>query len=139
MVSLQVDYMYGFMRRVLAEIGPRESCGEGERRLSSWLLREWPPIADRIWREPFTCHPRAFLGSLNVSVVCFFVAAALYWAGLPSGGLPFALACPLPILRARGQYAESSSFLRFCSPWHDPCVGEKSCVYRLCSPCPGPV
>ncbi len=105
-VSSQLDTMQEFMRRVLAEIGPRESAGEGERRLGEWLLREWRPVVDRVWREPFTCHPRAFLGSLSLSVACYFLAAICYWAGWPWVGLPFAVICPLPALLEVGGYRE---------------------------------
>jgi hypothetical protein len=104
--SDQVDYMYRFMRRVLTEIGPRESCGEGERRLADMLVMEWQSICDRVRLEAFTCHPRAFLGSVRISAVCYFLAAAFFWWRQPWLGLPFALVCPLPALLEVGTYRE---------------------------------
>jgi hypothetical protein len=104
--SSQLDYMYRLMRRVLAEIGPRESGGEGERRLADLLVTEWQPICDRVSQEAFTCHPRAFLGSIRISVVCYSLAAAFCWWRLPWLGLPFALACPWPALLEVGASRE---------------------------------
>ena len=34
------DFMWGFMEQVLAEIGPRPSCREGERKLAFDVLRD---------------------------------------------------------------------------------------------------
>lgn len=73
------DYMYGLVKRVIDEIGPRPACSEAEKKLGLLVAEEWRPVCDRIETEPFTCHPGAFLGFIPLSVLMYFAAAVLYW------------------------------------------------------------
>jgi hypothetical protein len=49
------DYMFGLLKKVIDEIGPRASCSEAEKRLGRLLVKEWKPICDRVDVEAFTC------------------------------------------------------------------------------------
>lgn len=73
------DYMYGLVKRVIDEIGPRPACSEAEKRLGRLLVEEWQPVCDRIEVESFTCRPGAFLGVIRLSALLYFVAVILYW------------------------------------------------------------
>ena len=73
------DYMFGLVKRVIDEIGPRPSCSEEEKRLGRLLVEEWKLICDRIDIETFTCSPSAFLGFIPLSVLLYFAAVILYW------------------------------------------------------------
>jgi len=74
------DEMLRLMETVLEEIGPRESCGEAERRLGETLRRRWSELGHSVQGESFRCHPRAFLGFIPFSVGLYLGAAACYWA-----------------------------------------------------------
>ena len=71
--------MYGLLKKVIDEIGPRPACSEAERKLAGLLVGEWTPRTDSVSVETFTCHPDAFLGFLRLSVAAYLVALALYW------------------------------------------------------------
>lgn len=71
--------MFGLLKRVIDEIGPRPSCSDEEKRLGRLLVEEWEPFCDRVDVETFTCSPTAFLGFIRVSVLLFFAAVILYW------------------------------------------------------------
>ncbi len=73
------DYMYGLVKKVIDEIGPRPSCSDEEKRLGRLLVEEWKPICDKVETETFTCSPTAFLGYIRFSVTLFFAAVVLYW------------------------------------------------------------
>ena len=65
--------------RVLEEIGPRESCGEAERRLGALLAERWRALGLDVRGERFLCHPRAFLGSISLSVILYLAAVISFW------------------------------------------------------------
>ena len=73
------DYMFGLVKKVIDDIGPRPSCSEEEKRLGRLLVKEWQPFCDRVEAETFNCSPHAFLGFIPVSVLLYFAAVALYW------------------------------------------------------------
>jgi hypothetical protein len=73
------DYMHRLVQRVVSEIGPRESCGDGEKQLGRLLVKEWEPLCDSVATEPFSCHPRAFLGFLPAYALLYLAAVACYW------------------------------------------------------------
>ena len=84
------DYMFGLIKKVIDEIGPRPSCSEAEKKLGRLLVEEWKPICDKVDVEPFICSPTAFLGSLYLMVVFYSAAVILYWF-LPPLALAFAV------------------------------------------------
>ena len=72
-------YMHGLVQNVVSEIGPRESCGDGEKQLGQLLVKEWGPLCDSVTTESFACHPRAFLGFLPAYALLYLAAVACYW------------------------------------------------------------
>jgi len=73
------DYMFGLVKRVIDDIGPRPPCSEKEKRLGHVLVEEWKSICDRIHVETFTCSPTAFLGFIRLLALLYFIAVILYW------------------------------------------------------------
>lgn len=84
--------MLTFMARVLAEIGPRPSCGPAERRLADALEADLRPCCEQVSRQAFTCHPDAHLGLFPYLVGGYLVALAAYWLLPPVAAL---VACAL--------------------------------------------
>jgi hypothetical protein len=69
---------------LLAEAGPRPSCGPAERALGERLAADWSAFADEVRLEPFVCHPAAFLGFIAPACVASIAAAVLLAVGLPA-------------------------------------------------------
>ncbi len=74
-----IDYMYGLLQTVLAEIGPRESCSDNERRLGRYLSDQWSALGHQVRTESFLCHPKAFLGFIPIAALLYLAAAIFYW------------------------------------------------------------
>lgn len=73
------DSMHAFVRTVLEEIGPRESCSENERRLGRRLAERWRALGLDVRTESFTCHPKAFLGFIPIATALYLLATVAYW------------------------------------------------------------
>jgi Peptidase family M28 len=73
------DYMYKLVDKVITEIGPRESCGEQEKKLGRLMVTELKPGCDRVDVETFKCSPKAFLGAFPFLVVGYVAAVILYY------------------------------------------------------------
>ncbi len=73
------SYMHGLVDRVMREIGPRESCGEAEKRLGRLFAEEIRPACERVETEEFSCAPRAFLGFFPYLVLLYLAGVALYY------------------------------------------------------------
>lgn len=73
-------YMYGLVDRVMKEIGPRESCGEAEKRLGGLFAKEVEPACERVEVEEFTCAPKAFLGFFPYLVLLYLAGVVMYYA-----------------------------------------------------------
>jgi len=79
LASKYQDYMFGLLKKVIDEIGPRPPCSEAEKKLGRLLVDEWKPVCDRVDVEPFTCSPTAHFGSLYIIVLFYFAAVIFYW------------------------------------------------------------
>ena len=73
------DYMYELVGRAVADIGPRESCSEEEKRLGRLYTQEIEPACERVEVEEFTCSPKAFLGSFPFLVLLYLAGVVLYY------------------------------------------------------------
>jgi hypothetical protein len=71
--------MHAFIESVLADIGPRESCSENERRLGERLGERWRAVGLEVRTERFTCHPKAFLGFIPFAALLYLAATVAYW------------------------------------------------------------
>ncbi len=74
-----VDYMYSLIKKVMREIGPRESCSEEERRLGRLFAGEIAGACDRVAFETFTCSPAAFMGFFPYMVALYLCGVVLYF------------------------------------------------------------
>lgn len=110
--SRYTDYMFGLVKTVIDEIGPRPSCSEEEKRLGRLLVEEWKSICDRIDVEAFTCSPSAFLGFIPLSVLLYFAAVILYWFFPPLSFLMITISLSVGILELN--YREFVDFLFPC-------------------------
>ena len=73
------EEMYGLVRSVLEQIGPRESCSENERRLGRVLAERWTAAGLEVKTESFTCRPKAFLGFIPFAALLYLAATIAYW------------------------------------------------------------
>ncbi len=107
--SRYTDYMFGLVKTVIDEIGPRPSCSEEEKRLGRLLVEEWKSICDRIDVETFTCSPSAFLGFIPIFVLFYFAAVILYWFFPPLSFVMITISLSVGILELN--YREFVDFL----------------------------
>jgi len=98
LASRYQDYMFGLLKKVIDEIGPRPACSEAEKKLGRLLVEEWKPICDRVDVEPFTCSPHAFIGSIPLSASLCLAAIILYWFLPPLALLIAAFSCSIVVL-----------------------------------------
>lgn len=73
------DYMFGLIKKVIDEIGPRPACSEAEKKLGRLLVEEWKPICDRVDVEQFTCSPSALQYSWLLMGLFYFATIIIYW------------------------------------------------------------
>jgi len=73
------DYMYELVDRAVADIGPRESCSEEEKRLGRMYAQEIEPMCEKVEVEEFRCKPKAFLGSFPFLVLLYLAGVVFYY------------------------------------------------------------
>ncbi len=72
------DYMYDFVNKVIDEVGPRMPCSPQEAKAAQIIKEEFEKTCDDVVIEPFTCHPRAFLGWIKVDVIMVSISMIFY-------------------------------------------------------------
>ena len=72
------DYMHEFVKKVIDEAGPRMPCSPQEAKAAQIIKEEFEKTCDDVVVEPFTCHPRAFLGWIKVDIVMVSISLILY-------------------------------------------------------------
>jgi len=110
LASKYQDYMFGLLKKVIDEIGPRAPCSEAEKKLGHLLVEEWKPICDRVDVEPFMCSPTAADGSIPLLAFFYLVAVILYWF-LPPLALVLAIVSCSILLLEIIRYREFVDFL----------------------------
>ncbi len=78
-VLTQQEPMYQFIDEVLSTIGPRESCSTAERKLGERVAAAWEKLGFEVRREPYSCHPAAFLAGIPIGAIMYAIAVVLYW------------------------------------------------------------
>ncbi|MEZ3497212.1 MAG: hypothetical protein K1V97_06540, partial [Lachnospiraceae bacterium] len=71
------NYTLREVKKVCAEIGPRESGEESERKAQAYIAESMKNVADSVETEEFELHPKAFMGWVLVDVVLMIVSAVL--------------------------------------------------------------
>ena len=104
------DYMFGLLKKVIDEIGPRPACSEAEKKLGRLLVAEWKPVCDRVDVEPFTCSPTAWIGSSYILALLYFATVILYWFLPPLALAIAAINCSIGFLEVF-RYREIVDFL----------------------------
>lgn len=118
------EFMYALLEAALREIGPRESCSENERRLGSRLAEEWRALGLEVRVEPFTCHPKAFLGFIPFASLLYLAATIFYWIW------PF-VAFLLAAVAAAALWFELLRYREFLDPLFPEARGENvAAVFR---------
>ena len=62
------------VKKVCAEIGPRESGEESERKAQAYVAESMKGVADSVEVEDFEVHPKAFMGWVLVDVVMMIIS-----------------------------------------------------------------
>jgi len=73
------DYMYNFIERIIKECGPRMPCSPQEAKSADLIKVEFEKVCDSSHLEPFTCHPRAFIGYIKVMVLMILISFLSYF------------------------------------------------------------
>jgi hypothetical protein len=73
-----VEYMFGFIKRVCQDIGPRPGTSENESKAGQMIRKEYERFCDEVEVEPFTCRPGGFLGILTIIPVLQALATVVY-------------------------------------------------------------
>ncbi len=74
---MYANYVVKNVKRICKEVGPRPSGSEKELEAQNWMAEELKTTCDSVNVEPFTLHPWAFMGWIQVTVFCAVVASAL--------------------------------------------------------------
>ena len=85
------QYMYDFIDRIIKDIGPRMPCSEPEEKAAKVIKGELEKTCDAVKIEPFTCHPRAFLGWIQIVILMVIGSAACCLFLMPY--IPIIAAC----------------------------------------------
>ena len=72
------DYMYNLVNKIVDEVGPRMSCSPQEAEGAKIIKSELEKVCDEVIIEPFTCHPKAFLGWIKILCVFSYVSMIVY-------------------------------------------------------------
>jgi Peptidase family M28 len=76
-------YMYNFIDRIIKEVGPRIPCSQPEAQAAEIIKGELQKTCDDIKIEPFTCHPRGFLGWIRVDILLVLGSLLSYFFLIP--------------------------------------------------------
>ncbi|GAB4322515.1 MAG: hypothetical protein Kow0069_27280 [Promethearchaeota archaeon] len=89
-----------FVKRVVDEVGPRVPCSPAEAEAAEVVRAEMEGICDEVAVEPFTCHPRAFLGWIRLDLGLVLLSFFLYYLAALLGARWLALVASVPALVA---------------------------------------
>lgn len=85
------DYMFGFIEAICEKIGPRESGSDEELKAADAIEEEFKKYCDSTSKEPFECHPEAFLGFIKYSALLTLIGLIAYWSSF----FPYVTGLPL--------------------------------------------
>lgn len=78
------EYMYDVIQKIIDEAGCRMPCSPQEAKGAEMIKAEMEKTCDEAIIEPFTCHPRAFLGWIRIVIImvlssfgCFYLTQLL--------------------------------------------------------------
>ncbi len=97
-----LDFMTAGIRTACRHFRGRCAGSQAERRCQQYFKRLLAPWCDAVNLEPFTLHPKAFLGWLALAGGLNLCSLGLYWAGL---------LLPAPLFPALGLAASAGALL----------------------------
>jgi hypothetical protein len=72
-------YLYTIIDKIIDECGPRMPCSEEEAQAADIIKSELNKSCDETKIEPFSCHPRAFLGFIKINVLMVFTSFLIFF------------------------------------------------------------
>ena len=72
------DYMYDVIQKIIDEAGCRMPCSPQEAKGAEIIKGELSKTCDEVEIEPFTCHPRAFLGYIKIEIIIALSSLLLF-------------------------------------------------------------
>lgn len=91
---MYANYVARNIKKICKETGPRPCGSDKELQAQQWMADELKTTCDEVNIESFDVHPAAFMGWVQVAVVCGVGAAVLLFLThfLPSLAVPFVIA-----------------------------------------------
>ncbi len=74
---MYANYVMRNIKKVCKEVGPRDAGSPEELKAQEWMAEDLKATCDEVKIEPFSMHPRAFMGWIQVMVFAATAAAAL--------------------------------------------------------------
>lgn len=74
---MYANYVVKNVKNICKNVGPRPSGSEKELEAQNWMAEELKTTCDEVKVEPFKLHPHAFMGWVELTVVCAVAAVAL--------------------------------------------------------------
>ncbi len=71
--------MHEYLSKLVNEYGPRAPGSEEETEAGKDIQEELERFADSVDREKFTCHPKAFLGWIKITVPIYILSVVIYF------------------------------------------------------------
>lgn len=115
------NYTVREIKKVCAQIGPRPSGEENERKAQEYVAKSMEKVADSVVTEEFSLHPKAFMGWALADVIMMlfsvgFILLRLFDA-IPACSLAFNIAaCALSGLAVLFMVMEFLFYKRFLDP-----------------------
>ena len=99
------DYMYNFIEKIIEECGPRMPGSPQEAKSAEIIKEELAKTCDEVVIEPFTLHPRANLGWINIALILTLLSFGLFFQFEQLHG-------PIQIHEAKGHILSLSLIVR---------------------------
>ncbi|VUT24128.1 MAG: Peptidase family M28 [Candidatus Methanolliviera sp. GoM_oil] len=104
------EFMFGFIKKVVDTVGPRESGGAEEKEAGLMLEEELKKYCDSTAREDAAYHPRAFVGFIPYAMIAIYLSIAFFWVN-PLISSILCVAALAVTLTEFGRYMEVVDFL----------------------------
>lgn len=73
------SYMHDYISKIVDTYGPRAPGSTEETEAGKSILEDMENFADKVDREKFSCHPRAFLSWIKITVPFYIMSVLIYF------------------------------------------------------------
>ncbi len=73
------EYMYDIIQKIIDDCGPRMPCSPQEAKSAEIIKKELEQTCNEVEIEPFSCHPRAFLGYIRIMIFLLLSSFFLFF------------------------------------------------------------